>query len=110
MWPAVPREDCAGVTEEAMRDEGCGRALAALARGGPDIDWQWVDGHLTTCAACSAGLARFTLAVNEQVAGSSLLDAAQAVAPVADPPATHDVAAFDAPLPFDPAVRTAGRT
>ncbi|HLZ69502.1 MAG TPA: hypothetical protein VKV26_06260 [Dehalococcoidia bacterium] len=57
------------------RDERCDAVLAALARGGAETDWQQIDRHLTTCAACAAGLARFTDAVAEQFAASDLLAA-----------------------------------
>lgn len=51
----------------------CGDALAALARGGDAVDWEAVDRHLATCAACAGGLARFTAAIDEQFSASRSL-------------------------------------
>jgi anti-sigma factor RsiW len=63
------------VNSQQPAAEECERALAALARGGPDTEWEWVDRHLATCGSCAAGLARFTAAVEEQFAASESLQA-----------------------------------
>ena len=69
------------------RDEQCEATLAALARGGAELDWEQIELHLSTCASCGAGLARFTAAVVEQFAASDLLDGLESAGPMpAGPP------------------------
>ncbi len=92
------------MTEPAEQDRSvCSRTLAALAGGGADVDWQEVERHLAACDACTAGLDRFTAAVDEQFAASRSLDALEL-------PATTDGASVGSgALRRSPEIRQAAR-
>lgn len=68
-------------------NERCEDVRAALARGGAGVDWTQLEQHLASCAACSAGLARFADAVAEQFAASDALDGFEELDGAASAPA-----------------------
>jgi hypothetical protein len=88
-------------------DLDCSATLAALARGGADVDWARVELHLQTCPDCAAGLDRFTTAIEEQFAASRLLiapdeEAPEVAGPAVTAPASENggrVLAFPTPAP-----------